>query len=120
MTRLREDLQGADPLLVTGRLELVSGWLHSDMSIRAALSQATATSEKDKLAAAQAAAAREVALKDVEAAHDRCRPLEAELKILRSERAKEARGCKAEEEKMKAWEDAVKDHDAELEQLAKA
>ena len=29
MTRLREDLQGADPYLVAGRLELVFGWLHS-------------------------------------------------------------------------------------------
>ena len=48
MTRLREDLQGADPHLVAGRLEQVSGWLLSDMSIWAALSQATATSEKEK------------------------------------------------------------------------
>ena len=38
MTRLREDLQGADPLLVAGILELVSGWLHSDVSVQAALS----------------------------------------------------------------------------------
>nr|XP_020162043.1 predicted GPI-anchored protein 58 [Aegilops tauschii subsp. strangulata] len=38
MTRLREDLQGTDPHLVAGRLELVSGWLHSDVSVRAALS----------------------------------------------------------------------------------
>ena len=35
------------------------------------------------------------------------------------ERADEARGRKAEEEKMKAREDAVKDRDAKLEQLAK-
>nr|XP_040258269.1 actin cytoskeleton-regulatory complex protein PAN1-like [Aegilops tauschii subsp. strangulata] len=114
MTLLREDLQGADPRLVAGRLELVSGWLHSDVSIRAA------TSEKDKQVAAQASAAREVALKDVEAAQDRCRVLEAELKTRCSERAEEARGRKAEEEKMKAREDAMKGRDAELEQLAKA
>ena len=63
MTRLREDLQGADPHLVAGRLELVSGWLHSDVSVRAALSQAAATSEKERQAAAH-----EAALKDVEAA----------------------------------------------------
>ena len=72
MTLLRVDLQGADRRLVAGRLELVSGWLHSDASVRAALSQAATTSEKDKQAAAQAAAAREVALKDAGAAQDRC------------------------------------------------
>ena len=33
MTQLREDLQGADPLLVAGCLELVSGWLCSDVSV---------------------------------------------------------------------------------------
>nr|XP_040249523.1 translation initiation factor IF-2-like [Aegilops tauschii subsp. strangulata] len=120
MTQLREDLQGADPLLVAGRLELVSGWLHSDMSVRAALSRATATSEKEKQAAAQAAAACEAALKDVKATEDRCRALEAELKTLRNEHAEEARCCKAEEEKMKAREDVVKGRDTELEQSAKA
>nr|XP_020186204.1 uncharacterized protein LOC109771917 [Aegilops tauschii subsp. strangulata] len=120
MTRLREVLQGADSHLVAGRLELVSGWFHSDVSVQAALSQATATSEKDKQAAAQATAAREVTLKDVKAVQDRCQLMEAELKTLHNERAEEARGRKAEEEKMKAREDAIKDRDAELEQLAKA
>ena len=48
MTGVREDLQGADPLLAAGRLELVSGWLRFDVSVQAALSQATATSEKEK------------------------------------------------------------------------
>nr|XP_020148407.1 atherin-like [Aegilops tauschii subsp. strangulata] len=91
MTRLREDLQGADPLLVAGRLKLVSGWLQSDVSIWAVLSQAMSTSEKEKQAAAQAAAACEAALKDVEAAQDHCRALEANLKTLRNERAEEAR-----------------------------
>lgn len=103
MTRLREVLQGADPHLVVVRLELVSGWLHSDASIRAALSQATATSEKEKQAAAQVVVAREAALKDVEAAQDRCRALEAELKTLRNGRAEEAQ------------EDAIKGRNAELE-----
>ena len=46
--------------------------------------------------------------------------LEAELKTLRNERAGEARGRNEEEERMKAREDAVRGHDAELEQLAKA
>ena len=65
-------------------------------------------------------AARKVALKDAEAAQDRCRLLAAELETMQREHAKEAQGHKAEEEKMKAREDAVKDHDTELEQLVKA
>nr|XP_020197959.1 actin cytoskeleton-regulatory complex protein pan-1-like [Aegilops tauschii subsp. strangulata] len=75
---------------------------------------------QEKQAAAQAAAAREVVLKDAEVAQDRCRGLEAELKTLRDKRAEEARGREAEEEKMKAREDAIKGRDAELEQSAKA
>ena len=75
---------------MAGRLELVSGWLHSDASIRTALRQAAAASEKDKQAVAQAAAAREVALKDAGAAQDRCRSLEAELETMRRECADEA------------------------------
>nr|XP_020200821.1 uncharacterized protein KIAA1522-like [Aegilops tauschii subsp. strangulata] len=114
MTRLREDLQGPDRHLAAGRLELVSDWLHSDTCVRATLSQAAAISEKERQAAAQAAVAREVALKDAETAQDHCRALEAELKNLRDLRAEEARGGQAEEEKMKAREDAIKDHDAEL------
>ena len=46
--------------------------------------------------------------------------LAAELETMRREHAKEARGRKAEEDKMKAREGAFKDCDAELEQLAKA
>nr|XP_020171870.1 vegetative cell wall protein gp1-like [Aegilops tauschii subsp. strangulata] len=91
MAQLREDLQGADPLLMAGRLELVSGWLCSNVSVRAALSQAMVTSEKERQAAAQATATREAALKHVKAVKSRCQALEAELKTLRSERAEEAR-----------------------------
>nr|XP_020177113.1 paramyosin-like [Aegilops tauschii subsp. strangulata] len=113
MTRLREDLQGPDRHLAAGRLELVSGWLYSDASVRATLSQAAVTSEKERQAGAQAAAAREVAPKDAETAQDRCRALEAEMKNLRDLRAEEARGRQAEEEKMNAREDAIKDRNAE-------
>ena len=120
MTQLREDLLGADPLLVAGRLELASGWLQFDAAVRAALHHATTTFEKEKQAVAQAAADREAALKDAEAAHDCCRALEDELKSLRDERAEEARDPQAKEEEMKAREDAIKDHDAELGELAKA
>ena len=73
MTQLQADLLGADPRLVAGRLELASGWLQSDTAVRAMLNQAATASEKEKCATAQAAAAREVALKDAEAAQDRCR-----------------------------------------------
>src|SRR3954467_14016320 len=37
LDRLRQDLLGVDPRLVAGRLELASGWIRSDASIRAAL-----------------------------------------------------------------------------------
>ena len=83
LTQLQADLLSADPCLVAGRLELASGWLHSDLAVRAALSQAAAASEKEKQSAANAAADREAALKDAKAAHDRCRELEDELKGLR-------------------------------------
>ena len=56
--------------------------------------------------------------KDAEAAQGRCQVLEAELKILHDKHAEVARGHKAEEERMKAREDAIKGRDAELEQLA--
>ena len=68
LDQLREDLQGANPCLAAGLLELISGWVHSDTSVRAALDQAAAASEEKKLAATQAAMARDVALKDVVAA----------------------------------------------------
>lgn len=46
--------------------------------------------------------------------------LEAELQDLRDKRAEEARGRQAEEDKMKAREDTIKDRDAELTRLAEA
>ena len=68
MALLREDLQGTDSRMEARRLELVSSRLHSDVSIRATLSQAVVDSERDREAAAQAVAAREVPLKDAGAA----------------------------------------------------
>nr|XP_020199342.1 spindle pole body component 110-like [Aegilops tauschii subsp. strangulata] len=90
------------------------------LPVRATLSQAATTSEKEKRAAAQAAADREAALKDAEAAHDRCRALEDKLKSLRDEHTEEARGRQAKEEEMRAREDAIKNRNAELGELAKA
>ena len=118
MAQLREDLQGTDSHLVAGRLELVSGWLHSDASVRAALGRVAAASEEEKQAATQAAAAREAALKDAAVAQDCCTALEAELKDPRDKHAEEARGRQAKEEKMKAREDAIMDRDAKLTRLA--
>nr|XP_040256460.1 tol-Pal system protein TolA-like [Aegilops tauschii subsp. strangulata] len=120
MAQLREDLLGADSRLAAGRLELASGWLHSESAVRASLSQAAAASEKEKQAAAKAAADREAALKDAEVARNRCRELEDELKSQRDQRAEEARGRQAKEEEMRAREDAIKGHNAELGELAKA
>ena len=91
MTQLQADLLSTDPRLVAGCLELASGWLHSNLAVRVMLSQAAASSEKEKQSAATAAADREAALKDAEAARDRCRELDDELKSLRDEHAKEAR-----------------------------
>ena len=59
LDRLRGDLQGTDPRLVAGRLELASGWVRSDASVRAALVQATTACDKDKQAILQVKAARD-------------------------------------------------------------
>ena len=104
---------------MAGRLELASGWLHSDAAVRATLNQAATAFEEEKRATAQAAADREAALKDAKAASDRCRVLENKLKSLCDERTEEVCGRQAKEEEMKAREDAIKDRDTELGELAK-
>ena len=83
MTQLQADVLSADPRLVAGLLELASGWLHSDLAVRAALGQAAAASEKEKQGAANASADREAALKDAKAARDHCQVLEGVLQSLR-------------------------------------
>nr|XP_020171218.1 uncharacterized protein LOC109756794 [Aegilops tauschii subsp. strangulata] len=117
MTRLREDLQGADPHLVAGHVELVSGWLHSDVSVRAVLSHAVATSEKEKQATAQAAAARKAALKEVEAAKNRCQVLEAEGRDAELEELAKAQA--AERSRLKKLEQKVEAGKADLDAKAK-
>ena len=113
------DILGADPRLVAGRLKLASGWLHSDLAVRTALGQAAAASEKEKQSAANAAAGREMALKDAKAARDRCQELEGELQSLCDKHAEEVRRWQAEEKEMEAREEAVKNRDAELAELGK-
>ena len=91
---------------------MASGWLHSDLAVRAVLGQAAAASEKEKQGAASAAADREAALKDAKAARDRCQVLEGELQSLNDKHADEVRCRQAKEEEMKAREEAVKYRDA--------
>ena len=104
---------------MAGRLELASGWLHSDLAVRAALGQAAAASGKEKQGAASAAADHETALKDAKAARDHCQVLEGELQSLRDKHAEEVHCRQEKEEEMKAREDAAKNRDAELEELGK-
>ena len=85
------------------------------MSVRTAWSQAIAASEEGERAAGLAAAAHDVALKDVEVAKERCRVAEAELETLCNERTTEAPEGEMWDEKMRAREDAVAGHDTELE-----
>ena len=119
MTQLQADLLSADPRLVAGHLELASGWLHSALAIRVALGQAVAASKREKQGATGAAAYHEAALKDAKAARDLCQALEGELQSLRDKHAEEVRHHQAEEKEMKAREEAVKNHDAELAELGK-
>ena len=97
---------------------MISGWLCSDASVRPAWSQALAASKEGKQVACLATAARDVSLKDAEAAKERYRVAEAELETLCNKRAAEARQREVREEELKAREDAITGHDTELEQSA--
>mgnify|MGYP005832243157 CR=1 FL=1 len=87
----RHDLLGADPCLVAGRLELASGWICSDASIRAALVQASTACDEERQAVLEAKAARDAALGEVVDVRGRCKALEDELQGLRDQLAKEVR-----------------------------
>ena len=91
LDRLRRDLLSADPRLVAGRLELASGWIRSDASIRAALAQALMTCDEEKQAVLGAKAARDAALGEAAAARGHCEVLEGELKGLQDRLAEETR-----------------------------
>ena len=90
LNQLGRNLQGADWCLASGRLELISGWLRSDTSVRATWSHALAASEEGKQVASLAAAARDAAVKDAKAAEERCHAAEGELKTLHDMQAAEA------------------------------
>ena len=99
---------------MAGHLELVSSWVRSDASVRAALSQAVMASEEEKQVTSQAIAARDAALKDASTIKGHCKALEDEMQGLRDELAKEVSDRQAKEEEMKAREAAVRDRDIEL------
>ena len=90
LDRLRQDLLGADPRLVAGRLELASGWIRSDASIRAALVQASTACDEERQAILEAKAARDGALGEVVDVRGRCKALEDELQGLWGQLVKEA------------------------------
>ena len=104
LTRLRDDLQGADPRLVVGRLELILGWLQADSSVMVAWGQAQAAVAEGKKGATEATEARDAALADAASTKDSCSMVEAELKALREEQATRARRLQEQEEELKACE----------------
>ena len=77
------------------------------------------TTEEEKQGAASAATDREAALKDTKDSRDHCQVLEGELQSLHDKHAEEVRCRQAKEVEMKAREEAVKNHDAELAELGK-
>ena len=72
-------------------MELASGWIRSDASIRAALVQASTTCDEERQAVLEAKAARDAALGEVVDVRGRCKALEDELQGLRDQLAKEVR-----------------------------
>ena len=100
--------------MVAGRLELASGWIRSDASIRAALVQASTACNEERQAVLEAKAARDAALGEVVDVRGRCKALEDELQGLRDQLAKEVRVRQEQEEGVKAREAAVKDWDTKL------
>ena len=83
LDRLRQDLLGADPRLVAGHLELASGWVRSDASVRAALAQAATGCDEEKQTILEAKAACDAALGEVADVRGCCEALESELQGLR-------------------------------------
>ena len=79
---LRWDFLSADPRLVAGCLELASGRIRSDASIRAALVQASMACDEEKQSVLGAKVARDAALGEATNARGRCEVLQGELKGL--------------------------------------
>ena len=72
-------------------MELASGWVRSDASIRAALVQASMACDEEKQAVLEEKAARDAALGEVVDVRGRCKALEDELQGLRDQLTKEVR-----------------------------
>src|SRR4051812_39245536 len=114
LDRLRQDLLGADPRLVAGHLELASGWIRSDASIRAALVQASTACDEEREATLEAKAARDAALGEAVGIRGRCKELEEELQGLRDQLAEETRLRQEQEKGVKSREAALEDQEAKL------
>src|SRR4051812_30071520 len=114
LERLRQDLLGADPRLVAGRLELASGWIRSDASIRAALVQASTACDEEKEATFKANAARDATLGEAVRIRGRCKELEDELQGLRGQLGEETRLRQEQEKEVKAREAALEHQEAKL------
>ena len=95
-------------------MELASGWVCSDASIRAALVQASTACDKEKQAVLEAKAARDAALGEVVDVRGRCKVLEDKLQGLRDQLAKEVRLHQEQEEGVKARKAAIEGREAKL------
>ena len=102
LDQLQDELQGPDRCRASGCLELISGWLRADSSVRAAWGQAEAAVEEGQKVVGLAAVACDAALKDAKAAEERCRAAEAEPKTLHDRQATEARRLEVREGELKA------------------
>lgn len=114
LDRLRQDLLGADPRLVAGRLELASGWIRSDASIRAVLVQSSTARDEEKQAVLRVKDARDTALGEATDAQGHCKVLESELQSMQDQLAEEVCICQEKEEDLKAREAVIKDQHAKL------
>ena len=90
-------------------MELASGWIRSDASIRAALVQASTACDEERQAVLEAKATRDAAMGEVVDVRGRCKALEDELQGLWDQLVKEARLRQEQEEGVKARKAAIKD-----------
>ena len=95
-------------------MELASGWILSDASIRAALVQASTACDEERQAVLEAKAARDAALGEVVDVCGRCKALEGELQDLRDQLANEVRLLQEQEEGVKARGAALKEREVKL------
>ena len=95
-------------------MELASGWIRSDASIRATLVQASTACDEERQAVLEAKAAHDAALGEVVVVRGRCKALEDELQVLRDQLANEVRLRQEQEEGVKAREAGLKEREVKL------